>query len=85
MDKATAAKAERIEEDLEDVFHNCTRSPCVGCVTSSVDFLFLLQPRRLPGAGLQHGVQRGEPAVRVQGGHAVEQQVGYETPKKSDS
>ena len=27
VDKATAAKAESIEEDLEDVFHNCTRSP----------------------------------------------------------
>ena len=36
MDKATAAKAERIEEDLEDVFHNCTRSPYNACVTSSL-------------------------------------------------
>ena len=53
-------------------------------LASQVDFLFLLlQPRRLPGAGLQHGVQRGEPAVRVQGGHAVEQQVGHQ--QKSDS
>ena len=34
VDKATAAKAERIEEDLEDVFHNCTRSPYKACVTS---------------------------------------------------
>ena len=34
VDKATAAKAERIEEDLEDVFHNCSRSPNKACVTS---------------------------------------------------
>ena len=65
-----ASKAGVVDEDLEDVFHNCTRFVWL---TSP---FFFLQARGLPGEGLQHGVQQGERAVRVQGGHSVERQVG---------
>ena len=34
-----------------------------------------MQAHGLPGEGLQHGVQRGERAVRVQGGDPVERKV----------
>ena len=59
-----------IEEDLEDVFHSCTRLLPIPQLSPPL-FLFL-QALRLPGEGLQLGVQPGEGAVRVQGGHPVE-------------
>ena len=65
-----ASKAGVVDEDLEDVFHNCTRFVWL------TSLFFFLQARGLPGEGLQHGVQQGERAVRVQGGHSVERQVG---------
>ena len=59
-----------IDEDLEDVFHNCTRLLPIPQLSPPL-FLFL-QALGLPGEGLQLGVQPGEGAVRVQGGDPVE-------------
>ena len=68
--KGEASKAGgSMDEDLEDVFHNCTRLLPIPQLAPP---FFLLQSRGVPGEGLQHGVQRGERAVRVQGGHPVE-------------